>query len=154
VLQRVVRGTGIAGLAGIPRARALGPAVTLIRPLLDVRRSEIALYLTSIGQPWREDASNAEMSFQRNRIRNELLPLLERDHNRAVVEALLRLAKLADDAQQVIDEQAALLLAAAVTSSGGDRVTIDCQKLASRPRHLVREMLLALWTEQAWPLQS
>jgi tRNA(Ile)-lysidine synthase len=154
VLQRVLRGTGLSGLAGIPRARALGPAVTLLRPLLEIRRSQVVDYLRTIEQPWREDSTNAELHFQRNRIRNELVPLLERDYNRAAVEALLRLAKLAADAQQAIDEQVSALLSAAVTWDGENGAIVDCRKLAGRPRHLVRELLLRSWTLRSWPLQS
>jgi len=154
VLQRVLRGTGLSGLAGIPRARTLGPAVTLLRPLLEIRRGQILDYLRMIEQPWREDSTNAELHFQRNRIRNELVPLLERDYNRAAVEALLRLAKLAADAQQVIDEQVSALLAAAVNWDGENAASVDCRKLAGRPRHLVRELLLRVWTLRSWPLQS
>ena len=55
VLHRILRGTGIAGLAGMRRARPLGPAVTLIRPLLAIRRAEIRDYLAELNQPFCED---------------------------------------------------------------------------------------------------
>src|SRR5262245_11694149 len=66
VLFRVLRGSGPAGLAGIHPASA-----GLIRPLIEVTRDEVTEYLTSRGIPWREDASNRNLGFARNRIRHE-----------------------------------------------------------------------------------
>src|SRR5688572_29033082 len=74
LLHRIVRGTGLAGLAGIPRVRPLNELTTLIRPLLGARRSEVLAYLADIGQEYRHDASNLDRRFTRNRIRHELLP--------------------------------------------------------------------------------
>ncbi|MCH8047547.1 MAG: tRNA lysidine(34) synthetase TilS [Planctomycetes bacterium] len=110
ILHRIVRGTGLAGLAGIRRARSLGPAVTLIRPLLAVHREELVDYLDQIKQPFREDASNRDVSFTRNRIRHELLPALAAGYNPNVRDALLRLGSLAGEAQAVIDHLADELL--------------------------------------------
>lgn len=89
VLFRVVRGTGLAGLAGIPYRR--GP---FIRPLLDVTRAEIARYLERRSLPFVEDPSNADPRFARSRIRHQLLPLLARENPR-VREALVGLAAAA-----------------------------------------------------------
>ncbi len=94
ILHRIVRGTGIVGLAGMSRSRPFGP-VTLLRPLLSIRRHELLEYLSDLGQPFREDPSNADRRFTRNRIRHELLPLLAKQYNSSVVEAVLRLGLLA-----------------------------------------------------------
>jgi tRNA(Ile)-lysidine synthase len=59
ILHRVLRGTAPAGLAGMPAARMLSGAVSLVRPLLAIRRSELRDYLAVVGQDWREDATNA-----------------------------------------------------------------------------------------------
>ena len=97
VLHRILRGTGIAGLSGIPRCRRLSPAVTLIRPLLEVRRVELVDYLASLGQAYREDSSNLDRRFTRNRIRHDLLPQLAEHYNPGVGEALRRLGHLAGE---------------------------------------------------------
>jgi tRNA(Ile)-lysidine synthase len=86
VLFRVVRGTGLRGLAGIPYRRA-----PFIRPLLDVTRAEIARYLRRRSIPFVEDPSNADARFARARVRHELLPRLARENPR-VREALVGLA--------------------------------------------------------------
>jgi len=89
VLFRVVRGTGLPGLAGIPYARA-----PFIRPLLDVSRAEIARYLVRRSIPFVEDPSNGDARFARARIRHRLLPLLAEENPR-VREALVGLAAAA-----------------------------------------------------------
>ncbi len=72
VLFRFLRGSGTAGLSGIRPATTEG----IIRPLLNLRRHEIRTWLTAQNIPWREDASNANLDFQRNRIRHNILPEL------------------------------------------------------------------------------
>ena len=95
VLSHILRGTGIAGLAGIhPEA---GP---LFRPLLNFRRAELRLYLRAQKQTWREDLTNRDTKRTRARIRRKLIPFLEKQFQPAVVEHLCQLSDLAreDDA--------------------------------------------------------
>jgi tRNA(Ile)-lysidine synthase len=87
VLFRIVRGTGIGGLAGIPYRRGI-----FIRPLLDVRRKGIIAFLAKRRIPFIEDPSNTNRHYARVRIRLDILPLLARENPR-VVEALLSLAQ-------------------------------------------------------------
>ena len=94
VLMRLLRGAGTRGLAGIyPEQRDL----KIIRPLLGFRRKEIEQYLKLLEQGWREDATNTDPQHTRNRIRHELLPLLTRDYNPNITEALARTADIARD---------------------------------------------------------
>ena len=118
VLFNVLRGTGLAGLAGVPRVRQLGPAVTLIRPLLAVRRCEVVAYLQEIEQDFCVDPSNASAEFTRNRLRQELLPQLRREFNPDIDGAIGRLAQLAGDAQRVIEKLAEDLLDRCVSFAG------------------------------------
>jgi tRNA(Ile)-lysidine synthase len=154
VLHHVLRGSGLAGLAGMPRARALGPAVTLIRPLLGIRREALREYLAALEQPCCEDATNEDLHFARNRIRHQLLPLLERSYRPAVAEALVRLAALAGDAQRVIERAAEELLDRAALSTTTGRVQLDCAAMADADRHLVRDSFVMLWRRQGWPQQD
>jgi tRNA(Ile)-lysidine synthase len=91
VLFRIVRGTGLAGLGGIPYRR--GP---FIRPLLDVTRAEVLRYLRRRSIPFVEDPSNADPRFARARVRHRLLPLLAEENPR-IREALCALAAAARD---------------------------------------------------------
>ncbi len=90
VLSRLVRGTGPGGLAAIYPVKG-----HVVRPLLGVRRSELRKYLERIGQPWREDVSNLDLLRLRARLRHQLLPILERELQPAIVPHLCRLARLA-----------------------------------------------------------
>jgi tRNA(Ile)-lysidine synthetase-like protein len=108
VLMRLIRGTGLRGLGGIHPRIVFEQAVErnvehgqhhgeIIRPLLGIRRRELEQYLIEIKQPWREDSSNADSKFRRNRLRKLVLPLLEREFNPAVVESFAELATIARD---------------------------------------------------------
>ena len=95
-LLRLLRGAGVPGLVGIWPERQLG-TLRVIRPLLKVRRAEVLEYLSARGLTYREDASNADTRFTRNRIRHELLPLLEREFNPAIRDVLLHTAEILRD---------------------------------------------------------
>ena len=95
-LLRLLRGAGVPGLIGIWPERQLG-TLRVIRPMLKVRRVEVLEYLSAQGLKYREDASNTDTRFTRNRIRHELLPMLERDFNPAVREVLLHTAEILRD---------------------------------------------------------
>ncbi|MGC1964544.1 MAG: tRNA lysidine(34) synthetase TilS, partial [Candidatus Sulfotelmatobacter sp.] len=69
----------------------------IVRPLLGIRRRELEGYLVDLKQAWREDSSNADSRFTRNRVRSLVLPLLEREFNPAVVESFSELAEIARD---------------------------------------------------------
>jgi tRNA(Ile)-lysidine synthase len=102
VLMRLIRGTGLRGLGGIyPRvAVEHGDGEghgEIVRPLLGVRRSELERYLGDLKQTWREDSSNVDSRFTRNRVRKLVLPLLEREFNPTVVENFAELAEIARD---------------------------------------------------------
>jgi tRNA(Ile)-lysidine synthase len=102
VLMRVIRGTGLRGLAGIyPRILVEREDEDghgeIVRPLLGIRRRELEQYLVDLKQPWREDSTNADSKFTRNRVRSLVLPLLEREFNPAVVESFSELAEIARD---------------------------------------------------------
>ena len=154
ILHRILRGTGIAGLAGIPRVRSLSPAVTLIRPLLVIGRAEVVAYLKAIEQPFREDSSNREMRFTRNQIRGELLPHLRAVYNEHIDDALRRLGDLAASAQSVIDVTVEKLAAACVTYASDGSVSIQSHELATCDPYLVCELLLLIWRHQNWPQQQ
>jgi len=114
VLFRVLRGTGLKGLAGI-RDRAGSVA----RPLLPFWRAELAAYARDAGLAWREDPTNRTLSPRRNRIRNDLLPRLERDVSPGARRSLVRLARIAADADRIVDRATEPLLRAARTPSDG-----------------------------------
>ncbi len=102
VLMRVIRGAGTKGLAGIHPVHKTGAkGHAIVRPMLGVRRAEIESYLRGVKQEWREDSSNQDPRHLRNRVRHNLLPLLQTEFNPGVVEALTGLAEIARAEEEV-----------------------------------------------------
>ena len=154
VLHRIVRGTGLAGLVGIPASRELVPGVTIIHPLLHLRRTDVLEYLAAAGQDFREDRSNRDLTFTRNRVRHELLPYLAKNFNPQVSEALTRLAGIAAEAQASMARQIDQLARRAVIKQDARRVTLRVAVLRRTPAFQVCELLRQLWTQQGWSLQE
>ena len=154
VLHRIIRGSGLVGLVGIPASRDLFPGVKLIRPLLELRRADVIEFLAAIGQDFREDRSNSDLTFTRNRLRHELIPYLSEHFNPQVTEALTRLAALAGDAQAAIDVQVDRLARRALIRREPQQLVLSVRALRQAPRFLVCELVRRLWSEQSWPLQE
>jgi len=154
ILHRILRGTGVTGLAGIRTFRQLIPGVAIVRPMLSFRRTEVIEYLKEIEQDYREDSTNTDVRFTRNRIRHELLPEIAVHYNPNVVDALTRLGSMAGDVQTLLDELVAELAERCITESRGDAVTIDGRPLRHANGFLVRQMLISIWGKQGWPQQA
>jgi tRNA(Ile)-lysidine synthase len=153
VLHHLLRGTGLAGLRGIPEQRPLGTA-TLVRPLLEVTRGEIAAYLATLGQDHRTDRSNQERAATRNRLRLDLLPQLRAEYNPQIDRALTRLARQVAEVQAAVVHMAGQLLATSRESTHSAACVLAWQKLASAPQHVLRELFVLIWQQQAWPRQA
>ncbi len=159
VLFRLLRGSGLRGLAGIPRTRPLTSSVTLVRPLLDCCRADLASYLASLDQSYRSDGSNSERRFARNRVRHDLLPKLRENFNPDVDAALIRLATQADDVQQYLESQAQELLNRCDvrrTSPAAPQVKISLALLpfSESPNVVVCEALRIAWRSAGLPEQA
>lgn len=131
VLLRLVRGAGTRGLAGIyPRLRASGVRLqdgrqeepTIVRPLLAIRREELQAYLNALGQSWREDASNRDLRFARNRLRHGILPRLARNLNPAVRETLAETAEIARAEEEYWERETARVLPQVWDAAAGRRL--------------------------------
>lgn len=154
VLFRILRGSGLRGLSGIPRFARLTEGCTLVRPLLDLTRQEVADYLAALGQAHREDESNRDLAYARNWIRGEALPKL-RDRFPQATRQLIRLAKQADETRGLVEHAAERLLSAALLSPiAVGEVRLSLETLSSEPEPLVREALRLAWREAGWPEQS
>jgi tRNA(Ile)-lysidine synthase len=152
VLHRLLRGTGLKGLGGIPARRPLAPGIELLRPLLKVSRAEVLAFLEKEGQDYRQDRSNEDLRFTRNRIRHELLPHLKREYNPAIGPILCRLAEQANEAHHLLEDLAIKLLAEVELPRAGALLVFDRARLAAVPRYLVREVFRLAWEREGWPL--
>lgn len=148
VLMRILRGAGLRGLAGIPPTRELGEHVTVIRPLIEVPRSEIEQYCAQRGLATRTDPTNVDTHYFRNKVRCELLPLLEREYNPNIRAGLARLARLATMDEHYLEGQAVRLVDAAKAACG----SLDALDL-HRPRARV-ELGLDIMRQAEAPVAS
>lgn len=112
VLINLLRGSGLGGMAGIPARRG-----RIVRPLLDERRGQLRSLLDAAGIEYRVDLSNEDPAFLRNRVRRELLPVLESIRPGAV-ERIGRFSRLAADDDALLDELAAAELARRTDATG------------------------------------
>ena len=143
VLLRLVRGAGPAGLAGIAPRRD-----HLVRPLLELTRTELRDYLESIGESWREDATNEDRAIPRNRIRHDILPLL-RELNPRADAALARTADILRSDAELFDALANDAGPRFVRTIEGGRVAVDAAGLAGLPKALARRAQTRWWSTPA-----
>jgi tRNA(Ile)-lysidine synthase len=137
VLLRLLRGAGTRGLAGILARRG-----RFIRPLLECRRAELAAYLAERGATFREDASNADVAIPRNRVRHELMPVIERLSPRGV-RALARCAFLAAEDEAYFRAQVIAAAGSVVLSRGAESAAaeLDAAALNRLPAALARRLV-------------
>ncbi len=154
VLHRLLRGTGLLGLRGIAPNRELEPGVHVVRPLLQIGRAPLLQCLEELGQPYRQDSSNQDRRYFRNRIRLELLPLLARDYNPGIEEVLARLAEQAEEVGQAEEQSARELLLAVERPRAGTMVVLDQERLAQESRHRVRDLFRLVWQREGWPMDA
>ncbi len=140
VLMRLLRGSGIRGLSGIPPVRDQ----RFIRPLIAVTRKQILQYLSRHHLSYINDESNADLRFERNRIRHQLIPLLETEYNPNVVATLNRTAALCSEEEAWFNTHLESMLER-ITAVSGRHLTMEIAPLIRQPlpiqRRLIREAL-------------
>jgi len=130
VLYRLAAAPGRRALLGMPAREA-----RLVRPLLEVSREETAAWCAQAGLPWREDASNEDARFARNRVRGGLVPALREVHPGAEANVLRTLALLRDEAavlEPLVDEAARAPTLAALAALPPALARLVLQRLADR----------------------
>lgn len=135
ILHHLARGTGPTGLRGMRPVR-----FPFIRPLLDVSRSDLHAYAAQHGLTWREDASNSDLAYTRNRIRHRLLPEL-RAINPRINEALGRMADLAAELDEATTFLVGEKLSQLLVAPNDSGTSMDRRALAALPDSLSRLIL-------------
>ena len=136
VLFRILRGCGTTGLAGILPVTGEG----VVRPLLDVPRQAVECFLRKRNIPWREDASNQDPAFARNRIRHQLLPALTESWNPSLTESLAHMATLVQDEERYWN-QAIERVASRVLVRHGPAILLGAVGLRSLELPVARRLL-------------
>ncbi len=125
VLLRLLRGTGARGLGGIRPMRQS----SIIRPLLSVERYQIKRYLSERGLSFREDSSNSDTNFARNKIRNELIPLLEEDYSRNILKILDRTGHILQDEDDFLDDVSQKVFEDVVENESKGKIFLNLARL-------------------------
>ena len=134
-LLRLLRGAGPRGLSGMhPRTGIV------VRPLLETSRSDVRDFLQAHGVAFREDASNADIAIPRNRIRHELLPLLDIRFAPGIVDVLDREATIAREDADYLDAAAASAAARLVIRTPRG-VELDAAALVAEPPAVARRII-------------
>ena len=142
-LFRFVRGSGLEGLS------AIYPVVDglIVRPLLECTRESIREYLKREGVPFREDSSNADLRYSRNRIRQELMPFLEKHFNPRLVQIIARETSIARETWSFMQD-AAKEAFQRLQSRSGDGLSLSINKLLelhpALQKQVIRQALKAL----------
>ncbi len=152
VLMRLMRGTGLLGLAGIAPVVA-GEPCPVVRPLLGIGGPDLRAWLSAEGLPFREDASNRDLRFLRNRIRAELMPELERRYEPRIAGHLARLAALAREDEELLDGFVRELLDEFILRKGRD-ISLDLKTLPLLFPALARRVARAFLRELAGDLRD
>jgi tRNA(Ile)-lysidine synthase len=136
VLMRLLRGAGTAGLQAVLPVTGEG----VIRPLLEVSREEVRDYCLTARLPFREDASNLDPVFLRNRIRHQLIPLLEREYNPALRDILAATALLCGEDERFLNRESLRLFEESARRLG-ECIQIEVKALGRMPPALLSRVL-------------
>ncbi|MGB9878268.1 MAG: tRNA lysidine(34) synthetase TilS [bacterium] len=139
VLLNLIRGAGLRGLRGIPPLRK-EESIVFIRPLINIWRREIEEYLKEQNIPYVIDRSNLSLQFTRNKIRHQVIPLLE-ELNPRVKEAIHRLASIARETLSFIEEEARARVEEIIERKTGSSLYLNFPKLASLHPALQKEIV-------------
>jgi tRNA(Ile)-lysidine synthase len=148
VLLKLLRGAGPAGLAGIAPQTMLN-GTPILHPLLTVTRKEIESFLKRQGQPWREDATNRDRQFRRNRVRHDLIPLLEQQFNPQIGRVLCETADRLRSEENAMAEWAER----EYRRCRGAGETLDVALLKQQPVALRRRILILWLTDRRGDLR-
>jgi len=144
-LIRLARGSGAAGLCGIPWVGHRN-GIRLVRPLLGIARADIESYLRRQRIEWREDSTNADPVYLRNRVRHEVIPLIESRLNPSFRGAVCRAAELLRDENAWMDGEAAAHLTGCL--AGGE---LDVRALGAEAPALRRRILRRWLADCGYP---
>jgi tRNA(Ile)-lysidine synthase len=146
ILMNLLRGSGTVGLVGMAPQRPLSfdhqskDTVYLIRPLIHCKRKEIETFLEQHSFPFVLDDSNNELYYRRNRIRHELIPMLQDSYNPSIVDALNRMADVIDSEKTWMAEIAVPALDDAVLKQENLKLSLSISKISDAPFTLMPQL--------------
>jgi tRNA(Ile)-lysidine synthase len=152
VLHNLFRGSGLSGLRGMSAFRDLGQDLVLVRPMIDAWREEVIDYLKSHRQSFRSDSSNASESYTRNRIRNQLLPLIQEHYGRDVRSAVANAADLLGDVFVDVDLQSKRWSSENLVHLNEQRFSVPYLTGTSPAWHIIQQSIVNEYNRRGWSL--
>ncbi|MFO7869878.1 MAG: tRNA lysidine(34) synthetase TilS [Kiritimatiellia bacterium] len=143
VLLRLARGAGATGLSGMARDTRIS-GVRIVRPMLEITREEVISFLQKEGRKWREDESNRNTYFLRNRVRHRVLPLLASELNPSITEALRKSAEILSEEDDFMNKTAAKVMTEMEGRGEIDRGEIQVETFSGLHRAVARRVI-RLW---------
>ncbi len=137
VLYRVLRGAGLQGLSGIRPLTTEG----LVRPLIDIGRDEIEAWMRERNLTWREDETNRDVAYARNRLRHQFLPALRESFNPRLEETLAHMAVLAQDEEEFWRSEILTRDAAFSMREGEPMGILEVESLVDQPPAVARRRI-------------
>ncbi len=141
ILMRLLRGTGMRGLQGIPIKRPLLPGVHVVRPLLETTREEIVYFLKERNLTFILDQSNEDTSYTRNKVRMQLLPLLEKDYNPNIRQVVRHTAALLSEDEAFLSDVCAQIYPTLVLEQSPHAVRFNATPLRAQPANLQKRFV-------------
>lgn len=138
------RGSGLTGLRGIPAIRAISKKIKIIRPMIDVRKSEIESYAKARNLTFREDSSNASLVYTRNRIRKDLIPKIEKEYSPAIIETVARTARFIAEADAFVEAKVKAAIPSIIERKTKERLSIKVGLLKTYNDFMKGEILQSI----------
>ncbi|MEE8185197.1 MAG: tRNA lysidine(34) synthetase TilS [Thermodesulfobacteriota bacterium] len=137
IIMRIIKGSGVGGLKGIPPVRG-----RYIRPLINTSRREIERYVEELKISYVDDSSNQKKNYLRNRIRSELIPLIEKGYNPNIKDTLSRTASIISMDNEYMDNETDRLLENVVLDRGDDCVSLSVKELLAIPGAIMMRIFI------------
>ena len=140
-LMNLIRGAGLTGLSGIPAKRDFMRNCNLLRPIINLTKNEILEYAKLRNIKWREDSSNAENTFTRNRIRNQLIPYLQKEFNPNIINVIGRASSLVNYADSYITSIISPKIDSIINFKDNSRININISLFLTFDEFIRSEMI-------------
>nr|MBU1328231.1 tRNA lysidine(34) synthetase TilS [Candidatus Omnitrophota bacterium] len=145
VLMRIIRGAGMKGLGGISPVKDI-QGFKIIRPLIEISRKEVEAFILETGLKFRKDSSNNKTIFTRNKIRLELIPLLEKNFNSNIKKVLANMAENLRTEDEFLNKHAKRKFRS-VSKVSQEEILIDIKKFKKQPEAVRKRILRAALEE-------
>jgi len=145
VLMRIIRGAGMKGLGGISPVKDMH-GFKIIRPLIEISRKDVEAFISETGLKFRKDSSNEKAIFTRNKIRLELIPLLEKEFNSNIKEVLANMAENLKTEDEFLSKLAKRKFKS-VSKVRQEEILIDIKKFKKQPEAIRKRILRAALEE-------